>query len=1021
MKTFNYHLRKFSAGASIIALLNMPLHAQQQQGGDPGHWANIVAGIGTNIFGSIIQQRQQAAQMQQQIQMMNSLAPQTVSARFFPQCIVPASGSPSVENVCQGGPGQEGLFGGFVQLAATYEQNYNQMLSMAQHTPAPVGLQCLDTERKKMNSGMVRRKNTISTIIGQLRKEEQAFRDNNAAMLNSMGETYAELHGESERQREATRGQQKESNQSKAKDFANYYSPDCREVIGKQRTDLGSRGGLIAIQTEFSTQNQEASKYINNQTNLKSTFNQMTQKLAQELATKGIDDVFPPRPNEEQAAQIIRNITGGSQDFNSLSTVVMSEVLQLNGTRLRVQNDLDNLLGAGAFQIPSFGRNFSQDFGRFMTNAEDFFRKKHINECVTGSNSGLSLSADQILGSLQHRVTNNSGNTHILYRQALQNILDSDAFIDDKILQIRQLDIQYRNEVTITYRDSKANTVEETPYNLYQRIIASCEQDFFQDNTYQPGTRSIGSSSKNESVQRARRLMSELKDSVDSFSSDITKELTERVQNCNGRTLSSNSCSEQTPFDSNSSNFCFPHAEACSQKVAACHRETTVIVENKTKEIRDKANIFNTEAEALIVRQQAIMKPLVESIIADAEFLAQYFPGADFLYPDELFVPMPEKSMQFGELLRGGGEITFDALVSKLEALARSLDDQSRKIDGEIQEYMGEVRNAIMENQRKWAQVKQTCNTAIQNIANQINQTNTAAQEQQQQMDEDVGRFCRQYSRIASAQNPVAGCGGSNSPEALFDEIHRVAGHINPQVLRNTERYASVCNAFNNERDAGETRSTSERELDLNQICRGSNDNDDANAVAARTLTQNLPSQYQRFRDEIRRFLTTGEQNRLPDIIKEDDDFMADLNILRSNFAYDQPLDFTDRADLQTAIERIMPGRNAIPESGICLRFATDIAAGVLPADTNFTTAVQREATRANRDYSNIGRSIASVSSDGINPELAEEWNRIGQNPSDVCESRFNANRGIGQNPFSLPGGTPLALPDFLNGGAIGL
>jgi CII-binding regulator of phage lambda lysogenization HflD len=1012
MKTFKIILRKISAVTSIMALMTMPLHAQQQQGGDPGHWANIAVGFGTSIFGSIIQQKQQAMQMRQQIQMMNSLAPQTVSARFFQQCIVPASGSASVENVCRGGqPGQENLFGSFVQLASTYEQNYNQMLSMAQHSPAPVGLQCLDIERKKMNSGMVRRKNTISTIIGQLRKEEQAFRDKNQAMLSSMGETYAELHGEGARRQEATRGQQKQSNESMAKNFANYYSPDCREVIGKQTTDLGKSGGLIAIQGKFTEHNQVASNYRSNQANLKRNFDQLTQKLAQELATKGIDDVLPA--DQQRLQQTLTNITGGNQDFVSLAPVVGNRVIQLNSTKSRIQSDLNELLGAGSFQIPSFGRNFSQDFGRFMTNAEDFFKKKHINECVTGSNSGLSLSADQILSSLQHRVTNNSGNTHILYRQALKNILDSDAFIDDKILRIRQLDMQYRNEVTITYRDSRANTVEETPYNLYQRIIASCEQDFYQDNTYRPGARSIGSASQNESVQRARRLMAELKDSVDSFSSDITKELTDRVQNCNGRTLASNSCSEAGPFSTNSENFCFPHAEACSQKVAACHRETTIIVENKTKEIKDKATIFNQEAEALIVRQQAIMKPLIESIIADAEILAQYFPGADFLYPDELFVPMPEKSMQYGEPLRGGGEITFDALINKLEAMARNLDDQAQKIDREIQEYMGEVRNAILDNQRKWAQVKQTCNQAIEQIASQVQQANAAGQEQQQKMDEDVAKFCRQYSRIASAQNPVAGCGGSNSPEALYDDIHRVAGQINPQVLRNTQRYASVCNAFNNERELGDTRQDTAQELDINNICRSSRTNEDANRQVARVLTQSLPSNLSQYRNQIRDFLITGDQSVLPRAVTQNEDFFADLNQWRSGFAFDQAPQFGDREGLEAAIKNIMPGTNEIPTSGICLQFANDVVANLPAGETNMVTAVQRAASEERRSYSNNARSIASVST-GINSELQEEWARIGQNPSEICESRFNSPRGLGQNPFTLPSGLQLGIPNFI-------
>ena len=88
---------------------------------------------------------------------------------------------------------------------------------------------------------------------------------------------------------------------------------------------------------------------------------------------------------------------------------------------------------------------------------------------MTGSGStSLGLSAGEILNGLQQRSIRgaNSGNAVSKYREALQNILDQDNMIEDKLAQIKALDSKYsgRGEVTITYQDGQAKTKTATPY-----------------------------------------------------------------------------------------------------------------------------------------------------------------------------------------------------------------------------------------------------------------------------------------------------------------------------------------------------------------------------------------------------------------------------------------------------------------------------------------------------------------------------------------------------------------------------
>lgn len=995
---------------SIYGLLALPIQAQQQQqsGGDPGHWANVAIGVTQNIFGAIIQQRQQAIQQAQQLQMLNSMAPQTTQARFFPNCMVPASGSVTPGNICKAqDPGSYNLYQSFVQLADGYEQHYSQMLSKAQHSNTPVGLQCVDTKRKEMMSSMQRRQNSLQTLITRLRKEEQAFRDRNKERLAMMERTYGELHGSDQ-----VRGEEPESNDAKTRDYANYYSQDCQNVIGRDALNSGSQVGLVGLHKSLEGKNQSAGNFRKDQASMKQEFNRTVQKIMSDLNNKGIEDVFNSA-NQGDPNAFLNKYQTGNQNIAVINTVMIEKATELAGTRNRVQNDLNNLLGEGAFQIPSMGRNFSQDFGRFINNADEFFRKKHVNECVTLADAGVGLSIDQVIQSVEHRPTNNGGNAHILYRQALQNILNSDAFIEDKLLQIRQLDLQYRNEITVNYRGPEATPVNETPYTIIQKIVAQCERSYYQDNTYQPGRTTASGASKNIDIERAKNLMNELKSDFDNFTSDLEKDITDRVLNCRGNSLPNNACSSADVFSTSNERFCFPHAETCSQQVMACHQEAGQIVEQKKGQIKAQADIFNREAEALVATQEGILQQIVQQVLADAEFLSQYFPGADFVYPSELFVEMPEMALRHGEKLRGGGEISFDDLINKVESLRQQLAAQADKIDREINEYMVEVERAIQENRQKWAGIKSACEGASQAIAKSIADSQAQQAQAQSQADDEVGKFCRQYNRIAGASNPMAGCGGANSPEKMYDDIHRIASRLDPQVVRNVERYANLCQQYNNQRDEGTSSTPTRRvpDLDIASVCRESRDADDANNQVVRNIQRRLPSALQRHRDAIARYLRGEiERGELPEQVRADEYFVDDLTSWRARIGHSESITGLAGHATEETIKGLMPG-DALPSSGVCLAYASQIFSSTLT-----TADVTTRSREVSRSYDQNIRAIASVDpGNAANDDLTRQWNNIGENAADNCIARAGGNRN---NPFGgglpLPGGGSLPLPSGL-------
>ena len=93
-----------------------------------------------------MQAKQQQMAISQQAGMMQGMQIQLRPARYFPQCQVPPAQSAIPENACKSisGPGQLGSVMGIQQAAIRNEALFDQMMSMAQNTPRPAGLQCIN-------------------------------------------------------------------------------------------------------------------------------------------------------------------------------------------------------------------------------------------------------------------------------------------------------------------------------------------------------------------------------------------------------------------------------------------------------------------------------------------------------------------------------------------------------------------------------------------------------------------------------------------------------------------------------------------------------------------------------------------------------------------------------------------------------------------------------------------------------------------------------------------------------------
>jgi hypothetical protein len=218
------------------------------------------------------------------------------------------------------------------------------------------------------------------------------------------------------------------------------------------------------------------------------------------------------------------------------------------------------------------------------------------------------------------------------------------------------------------------------------------------------------------------------------------------------------------------------------------------LIADRTKQLKVLADQYNKKIEDLVAGQEDYLKNFMDKVNNDVSALKQFFPGATFIAPADLVVPMPSPiDTNYGIQLRGGGNLNFlSNLPNQLEKIKKALDDQGKLAQKEGSDYMNEQESKIKDAKSQWQQIAQQCDSAmgdfIQNYAHNMKK----AGEEKQKTSADVGQFCSKYQRLANT-NPVAGCSGDHSPSKLYDDAFKIAAHLNPSVLSHLGQYEKLC------------------------------------------------------------------------------------------------------------------------------------------------------------------------------------------------------------------------------------
>jgi len=918
-----------------VTSIPLPVIAQSTPPADTSSGTRAIMGALDGFGNSFMQMASQFGAQQRAAAMMQALTPRIIPARFFPQCRLPQADSNFPANACSNvqDPTTLQLADALVGLATNYDQFYTQMLSEAQNTPFPAGVQCLEESRKQVDSQINDKINSLTAIISRIKKESQAFRDANRSLTEDMRNIKEELDGGSSRTLD--------SKNAKTNIRDQFKDPACNEVLSDELLATAN-GGLRNVRELFNNP-QEGGQGLRTAAGnlqrdvpvLKQHLDTQMERMRADINSIGIEDWVG-----QSSGRLNTIRRGGLTAFKGMDQAMGDEITNFNTELNRIKSELQQVVG-GDFSIPKMDRHFQENIQGFSNGAKQFFRKRFINSCVDGSNkTGVTLSTEQILSGL--RMNNNEAGTTLNdFKIALTNILATDAFIQDKMAQIRALEQQYGGQITVEFVDAGARVTRQSPFELYKTQISSCEQLFEQDQTFSGtgGGMGLSALSQKDKIDRAERYLQDAKKLEQSFIERLTGTIKDKILNCGDNSNTRAGQCNMKAMDSGDENFCINTAVRCSSNIQACYAKIETKVKEKEGQLKAKADVYNRNIRGLIARQEQVLNGLKRQVLQDQEFLKRFFPGANYTFPGDVFVDMPKmEDSEFGLQLVGGKDLDLNFLMEtlpgKLETMKQSLAEQRSKVNEEINRYKEQQKAAMQKNKQDWAQLKTTCESAARTMRQNVAQQNQQGAQRQQEQDQKVAEFCGKYDALRHS-NPGPGCEGDFSPRSLHSEAIRISTLLDASVTANLNEYNNLCARVNNESNSTSTTGSGSGDaFPLRTAC-GEGSWNSAFTTLSNTLLSNMPSTATAHREGILNFLRTGEGN------------LSDMGV---------------SGGFRTAVERMRALRSSTI-SASASSSSSSTGGGTASGDANSGTARDPEIERIRRGMNNVKEKLTGLPS----------------------------------------------------------
>lgn len=784
MKNLKKFTRQFFSYLMIFSLVQTSIFVREAYALETSTVMNI-AQQGLAVYGQYLGQKQalvmQRVMSAKNQQLMAQLSPTCVNpdktacyagvGAIFPECPIPNSMTNMPQNVCESATPDVNQIGQMITyetIAKGWMNYYDQMSNEASNMKVPVGLKCLQDKQKAVDSQITEMINNLTRLQDRLNKDKDTFRANTQKYVDAITKANEELNGVS-----------KNNLDLKTKDFTKDFPSSCLSVFGD---DVMKEAGAIGYNGLLKTvipKNKDAADFNHNRPMIEADINRDIARIQQNMNDTGLEDWSA----SWQSGNVLE-----SSKYAAVNTTIAKQNAQFQTTKARISKELSEI----GYQVPAMDKNFAGSFDDFLAKSGTFFKKQFINSCVTGEDqTGVAIPTAQILAALEQSSTNNGGTARDRYRSALANIINSKAFIEDKLSQIKALESTYK-DMNIDYRDASGRRVIETPYALYQRTIALCQKKFETGDQTSPD----GVSYKKK-VERGQQLLQELKGLHSSYGAKLSQLVLDKVLNCNGESKKAgSSCGDKSSFDPGSEGFCVAQASQCANEVQRCYALASDRVESRKTIMKNTAAAYNAQMTAMVARSNALYDEQKAAVMNMVKLIQTKFPGTNFEIPGDMFVKMPGmKSSAFGIDLVNDGNLAFlDELPKKIDLLKKVFRDQQARANDTISDYISKQTAAMATNRQKWEQLAEQCKGMIDSSSKSLAEANAQGQKAQNELDQKVANFCQKYAGLS--ENPLGAC---DDAKDLAETADKIQARLSGGVLQVTRQFKNACNQFNNE------------------------------------------------------------------------------------------------------------------------------------------------------------------------------------------------------------------------------
>ena len=654
------------------------------------------------------------------------------------------------------------------------------MLDQAQNetaTTAPSGIKCLEDRVILEETKFQNLLNHLTTQADLIKRKNEIFKRQRKNAERQMEDIHALLNG-------TVLGKEEDNNKKERSLSGIINSRQCEGLLSKGVMDNATReGGLLKLRSDITTKNDKALEYRNQEKQLEDEVKKQISEISGNIGTYGID-AWLQVYNQENTSSV------GEQKLGGLQAIKKNEIQQFNLARARLQRELKS---AGLNDLPgNMGRNFSGEFGRYRANYRDTAEKRHIENCVFDNPSSGGIGNIRTLISKLYQPGVRGQGTVNSFKSELQGILNSRGYVEEKLDRVQSLVEKYgENTVVVDFmRDGRRTSSNIT--GLLRHSIAYCRQQYERDIKTDTGI------SSKQQHNRVGNLLEEYQDLASDFSNKMTSSLREKILRCDGQTVTTESCRQGDHFSSESDSFCFTKAKKCSLDISSCHTTLDNLVKQKTNDLNIMADLDNKKRKAFIDHQNAVLTDLKLQMGTYAEQINAIVPGANFAFPEDMFIKTPELSRsRLGVLLLGGNKVEslFEELPKKINDLKTNLSAQNEKMQLQLEKRIQSTRESLQNSLAEWKQVTDSCGQKLQSFQAKMVENQMQQEQQEMQQAENFESFCRKYSDL-QGRSLGAGCGDL---EDLYSDSMNIARHLIPVMDGDIKEYNNLCSELQNE------------------------------------------------------------------------------------------------------------------------------------------------------------------------------------------------------------------------------